>query len=153
MGDEELRAVELDENIQQEPLANYETTKARLAEINQVEAKLKAEDKKYIGEPVPKKSSRGTRKKAASKEALAVATGTSRRTQQEMEKQGEIAERFPFLRQQERGRDQTLRAGKLMELEFSFSCSWTSSRFLRLRAGLVAHILSAVSSACHCAQA
>jgi len=41
--DDELRAMELEENTEREALTDFETTKARLAEIRQAEADLKRE--------------------------------------------------------------------------------------------------------------
>jgi hypothetical protein len=49
LSDEELCAIELDENTECEALIIYEATKVRLAEIRQVEAKLKAEEAAISG--------------------------------------------------------------------------------------------------------
>jgi hypothetical protein len=102
--------------VEREGLTDCETTKARLAEIRQIEAKMKAEEKEVSARTVPKPPSKGGRpKKKTSKRNVAAEAGTSHTKVPKMEKQVEIAEEFPFLQRKNWGREQTLKAGKLME--------------------------------------
>jgi len=93
VSDEELRAIEIDENVERQALTDYESTKARLAEIRQIEARLKAEAAEEAAKAkantagTPRKK-RGRPQKTASTRAIAKASGVPDRTRRDMEKQG-----------------------------------------------------------------
>ena len=114
----------LQKNIEREALTDYETTKARLAEIRQIEAKMKDEAKKakeadakeVLAAAAPRPPSKGGRpKKKASKRNVAAETGTQRKTIDKIEQQVELAERFPFLQRSTWGREQTLKQNEERE--------------------------------------
>ena len=94
-------------------MREWRRTKARLAEIKQVKAKLRAEAEREaenirIANPnIKKKRKVGKPMKADSKDAVAKETGTTRDVRRKMETQVEIAERFPFLQEAPWGREQT----------------------------------------------
>lgn len=92
MTDEELRSIELDENTEREALLDYEASKARLAEIRQVEADAKVE----IREQSSRKS-RGRPSEAGSRRDVAVKTGIAPAAQRNLEQHVALAEQYPFM--------------------------------------------------------
>ena len=112
LSDEELRALELDENTERVDPNDYEASKQKLAEIHQTEAEAKREAeaqarKEAEGELRDKLSRksphRATGKKrtgrprsAGSRRDVAERTGMSPPEQRRTERHVELAERFPF---------------------------------------------------------
>jgi len=114
LNDDQLRAIELDENTQREGLSDYETSKARLAQIRQAEADLKekARDAELMGNvPKKSKSKRGRPKQSDSKQTVAEETGVSRRERERVERHVELAERYPFMQRSGWRRHHVLDAG------------------------------------------
>jgi ParB-like nuclease domain len=95
LSDDDLRAIELDENVQREALSDYAASKARLAQIRQAEADSKA--KAVLVDST--KTSKGGRppKRKVARQKIAEQTGISDKGQRNIEKHVEIAERFPFM--------------------------------------------------------
>jgi len=89
MPDDELRAIEVDENEQRLGLADYESSKQRLAEIRQAEA-----DILVLG--TKKKRGRPSKGKASRRE-VTKKTGVTAKVQRNVERHVEIAEAFPFM--------------------------------------------------------
>jgi ParB family chromosome partitioning protein len=119
--DEELRAVELDENTERRDLDPYETTKQRLAEIRQAQAQAEAEVQAEVqasAELRPnmgrKSPGRGRPKKAGSQRDVATRSGVSRPEQQRVEDHVVLAERYPMF-QKGWARHQVLEAGSILE--------------------------------------
>jgi len=92
MTDEELRAVELEENTERLALLDYETTKARLAEIRQTEAEAKREIRSG-----PERKSGGRPSEPGSRRDVAERGGVPLATRDRMEKHEAIAEQYPFM--------------------------------------------------------
>jgi hypothetical protein len=118
--DDELRALELDENIHREALNDFETTKARLAEIRQAEADAKREAANNPAEISGATSARNSRgrpkgRKAGSRRDIAETTGVDRRTQERVEKHVALAEAYPFLQRAGWTTPSVLEAGQLIE--------------------------------------
>jgi len=93
--DEELRALELDENAERVALADYEASKARLAEIRQAEADAKAEA------AAPRTSvvhapDRKRRRVPGSLGDVEARTGIPKDTRRRIEKHVEVAEQIPL---------------------------------------------------------
>ena len=107
LADEELRALELDENTERVDLDDYEASKQKLAEMHQAEAEAKREaeeearrEAKASGQPVPKPKSGpkgGRPKKPGSRRDVAERTRMSAPEQRRTERHVALAERFPFL--------------------------------------------------------
>ena len=74
LSDEELRAIELDENTEREAPTNYEATEERLAGIRQVEAKLRPEEAVFLVLPVPKKGDPVKGKRCRSRNTIPAST-------------------------------------------------------------------------------
>lgn len=107
LDDDDLRAVELEENTERLALANYELSKARLAEIRQAEADLRVlPDSGKTGRPP---------KRAASRRAVAEVTGISRTSQQETERHVEIAERYPVFQRPDWKQHNVMEADEALE--------------------------------------
>jgi ParB family chromosome partitioning protein len=131
LSDEELRLIELDENTEREALTDYETTRARFAEIRQIEAKRKAqvegEDSAISAgtptrkgrarhdQPTGKPKGRPTGKKAGSTRDVAAETGVAHKTRTEMQRHLQLADRSPFLQRPEWVRYSVLKAGEWLE--------------------------------------
>lgn len=119
MSDEELRAVENDENVQRLQFSDFESSKARLAQIRQAEAELKAKAAEELSiQPVSKNRKRGRprgTKKAGSTRAVAEATGISMPEQQRIKDQVSLQERYPFMQQNGWVQHQVLEAGAELE--------------------------------------
>ena len=89
---EELRAVELAENVERLNLSTYEDSRRRLAEIRQIEAgEIAGANNADLG---PRKA--GRPKKPGSRAAQAKAAGVSEKSVRKLEAHVEIAERFPL---------------------------------------------------------
>jgi len=123
MTDEELRAVELDENVAREALSDFATSKTRLAQIRQAEADLKAKAKEVPAEEfrsTPKRNSKrgrsaeGRPPKADSKRAVAAATGISPAEQVRTERHVALAEQYPFMQRGGWLRHDVLEAGEAL---------------------------------------
>jgi len=123
LSDAELRLIELDENTEREALTDFETTKVRLAEIRQIEARLRAKAVfATSGSKNSKPSKRGRKgegrpkgRKPGSQRDVAEATGVSQPQQARMERHIGLAEQFPFLQRAEWVRHNVLQAGDLIE--------------------------------------
>jgi ParB family chromosome partitioning protein len=119
MTDEQLRAVELDENVAREALSDFATSKTRLAQIRQAEADLKAKTKAEAEEfrsTLKRNSKRGRTDegrppKADSKRAVAAETGISLAEQVRTERHVTLAEQYPFLQRAGWRRHDVLEAG------------------------------------------
>lgn len=113
--DEELRAIELDENTMREALSDYAASKSRLAQIRQTEADLKTKEAtEVLAQPAPKPSSGGRPTKAASERAIEAATGISRREQARVEQHVTLAEQYPFMQRRGWQRHHVLDAGDVL---------------------------------------
>jgi ParB/RepB/Spo0J family partition protein len=104
MSDDDLRAIELEENTVRENLNDYATSKARLAQIRQAEADLRAKAKAEAenvsdSERIKKTNKRGRPKgrDVASQRSVAEATGISQTEVSRTERHVELAERYPFM--------------------------------------------------------
>lgn len=118
MSDEELRAIELDENTARLALDDFEASKARLAQIRQAEADLKA--KAVSSQLETKLSKRGRKgegrpKRAGSMRDIEKATGVSKAEQQRIEDHVALAERFPFMQRPGWKQHSVLAAGEQIE--------------------------------------
>lgn len=103
MSDEELRAIELEENSERLALNDYDASAARLAEIRQAEADLKAKAEAEFRSNVDRNSKRGRKNegrppKAGSRRDVAEATGASATEQHRVERHVMLADQFPFLK-------------------------------------------------------
>ena len=123
LSDEELRALEFDENVERHALDDYEASKARIAEIRQVEARAKAEAARATSgatrtEKRPHRATgqkpTGRPKEAGSGRDVEAETGISRRDQQRVEDHVALADRLPLF-QKGWARPQVLEAGALLE--------------------------------------
>lgn len=117
LSDDEVRAIELEENTEREGLTDFETTKQRLAQIRQAEADLKAKaaaDESRSNSKRESKRNRGGQPRAGSKRAVAAETGISPTEQVRVERHVTLAEAYPFLQRFEK-RDHVLAAGTLIE--------------------------------------
>lgn len=114
LSDEELRAIELDENTQRLALADFESSKARLAQIRQAEAELKAK-LEFRGKDPQKSHSRGRPKEPGSTRDVAEKTGISPKSQREIERHVTLAEQYPFLQRNGWIQHQVLEAGHELE--------------------------------------
>jgi ParB family chromosome partitioning protein len=123
MTDEELRAIELDENTARENLSDYAMSKARLAQIRQAEADLKskaAADKGDQFRSNPKRNSKrgrpeGRPAEPGSKREVAEATGISPTEQVRTERHVALAEAYPFMQRRGWLRHHVLDAGDQIE--------------------------------------
>jgi ParB family chromosome partitioning protein len=122
MTDEELRAVELEENTAREALSDYATSKARLAQIRQAEADIKARATVAKADLPPssgaKSAPRGRgrpKRDSPSREAIAAETGIGKTAQVEIERHVALAERYPFMQRSGWSRHHVLDAGDQME--------------------------------------
>lgn len=117
LSDDELRAIELEENTAREALSDFAASKARLAEIRQAEADLKAKAKaEQVFNHVGRKPSTGGRpKKPEARPAVAAETGISPAEQVRVERHVELAEQFPFMQRHGWVQHTVLEAG--VELE------------------------------------
>jgi Predicted transcriptional regulators len=100
--DEQLRAIEFDENRQRQALNTYDDSKQRLAQIRQAEADLKAKAQAEFSGALPKNSKRGRKgegrpRQPVAQETVAEETGVSRRERARVERHVELAERYPFM--------------------------------------------------------
>jgi hypothetical protein len=118
LSDDQLRAIELDENSKREALSDFATSKARLAQIRQAEADLKAkakEPKEVSAQPGQKPSKGGRPRKSASREAIAEELGTSRQEIDRVERHVALAEQYPFMQRQGWKRPDVLDAGDQLQ--------------------------------------
>lgn len=109
-----LRALESDENAHRLGLSPFEQSKARLAEIRQAEADLKAS---YLRSDSEHKlvRKRGRPNKAGSKRQVASVTGISPASQIEVERHVSLAEQYPALQRDGWKQSQVLAAGEALE--------------------------------------
>jgi ParB family chromosome partitioning protein len=115
LSDDELRAVELEENTERLDLLDYETSKARLAEIRQAEAEAKREAENRGDSPqYSRKGGRG-KKAPGSRREVAERTGVSPRDQGRLERHVEIAEQYPFMQKPEWKQYNVLEAAERLE--------------------------------------
>jgi ParB-like chromosome segregation protein Spo0J len=123
LSDDELRAVELEENTAREALLDFEMSSARLATIRQAEADLKAKaakaEKEFRSKP-KRNSTRGRKNEGrpptpGSKRAVAEATGISPAEQVRTERHVELAEQYPFMQRAGWGRTHVLDGGDLLD--------------------------------------
>lgn len=105
LSDEELRAVELEENTERSALLDYEASKARLAEIRQAEAEARQSDNTVVR----------SRMKPGSNRAIAEASGESRETVRKLEKHVAVAELYPFMQKPEWKQYNVLEAAEHLE--------------------------------------
>jgi hypothetical protein len=94
MTDDELRTIEIEENEQRLALADYDSSRQRLAEIRQAEADARAET---IGGAPTVSGKRGPKRKPGSKKDIARRTGVSPKGQKRVADHVAIAEAFPFM--------------------------------------------------------
>lgn len=122
LSDDELRTIELDENTARENLSDFATSKARLIEIRQAEADLKAKPQALVSVGVPHRNSKRGRKEgqpkgrtAGSKRDVAEATGIDPKTQGEIQRHVALAEQYPLLQGRGWRRHHVLDAGKVLD--------------------------------------
>jgi hypothetical protein len=117
LSDDQLRALELDENTERLDLDDYETSKRRLAQIRQVEADLKAKAKEQETRRESRQVStkRGPSPTPGSRRQVEQETGIDRKTQHEIERHVALAETYPFLQRPEWRKPDVLKAGDLLE--------------------------------------
>jgi len=122
LSDDQLRAIELDENSKREALSDFATSKARLAQIRQAEADLRAKEKQEATNHVMEPRSKTTKhkggrpaKRGVTLEAIAEAVGIDRTTLRETERHVAIAEQFPFMQRQGWQRHHVLDAGDQLQ--------------------------------------
>ncbi|MFH1741227.1 MAG: ParB N-terminal domain-containing protein [bacterium] len=115
LSNEELRAIELDENTQRLDLNDLEASKIRLAQIRQAEAELKAEKELRPESGRKSKPARGRPKEPGSKRDIEARTGISRSSQVEIEAHVSLAERYPFMQRNGWVQHQVLEAGAEIE--------------------------------------
>lgn len=77
LSDEERYAIELEENTAREALSDYATSRARLAQIRQAEADLKAKAAELRSKPEHKSRSRGRPRRPGSQREISEETGIS----------------------------------------------------------------------------
>ena len=116
LSDDALRAIELDENTARENLSEYATSKARLAQIRQAEADLKAKERETVSSKSEKtpKGGRPT-KGSVSRQKIAEESGVSETEQVRVERHVERAEAYPFMQRQGWQRHYVLDAGDLLD--------------------------------------
>jgi hypothetical protein len=121
MSDDELRALELGGEHGARKPSDYATSKARLAQIRQAEADLKAkaaaeaELLAVTAKKSPQKRQRGRPKTSDSRRAVAEATGLPDTSQRELERHVELGERYPFLQRDGWRRHLVLDAGDALD--------------------------------------
>jgi ParB family chromosome partitioning protein len=132
MTDDELRAIELDENTARENLSDYATSKARLAQIRQAEADLKSKAAERVSVSTRNGNSKRGRRgegrpkgttEPGSKRDVAVATGISPTEQVRVERHVALAEAYPFMQRQGWQRHHVLDAGDLLDQLPEEDCS------------------------------
>jgi ParB family chromosome partitioning protein len=104
--DEELRAIELEENTQRQDLNAYELSRQRLAEIQAI--------RKRGPTSVPFSKGRG-KKVAGSRKDVARETGISPDKQRRLEQHVALADTYPMFQRPGWGKDRVLEGGKLLE--------------------------------------
>lgn len=97
LSDEELRAVELEENTERLPLLDYEASRARLAELRQSAADAHARNNGNTVAIIR----RGQPSKPGSDRALAKEAGTSHTAVQKLESYVTVAEQYPVFQRPE----------------------------------------------------
>lgn len=127
LSDDELRAVEVEENTARESLTESELSSQRSAVLRQAHAKLESEAQQKgnkTTESVKKSPHRKTgtsrgrpkgSKKAASREAVAEETGISRATQVRIEQREALKKQYAFLRRDGYSENGTLKCGELLD--------------------------------------
>jgi ParB family chromosome partitioning protein len=117
MTDEELRAVELEENTERLELLPYEASRQRFAEIRQIEADLKRPATEKPGADLPRVSGgRGhTEKAPGSRRDVASVTGISPKDQRRIEQHVAVAEQYPFMQKGDWRQYRVLEAGEKLE--------------------------------------
>jgi ParB/RepB/Spo0J family partition protein len=141
MSDDELRAIELDENVQRLDLNSYEASgqclaklAAEAAKIAEEEAAAMAKEERVSADsadtPMPERrrraadtrvSKRGRRREGkrpkgkVSRKKLAERTGVSETTQREVEEHVRLAELYPVFRRPEWKKLNVLQAGELLD--------------------------------------
>jgi ParB/RepB/Spo0J family partition protein len=131
LSDADLRALELDENVERHDLDDFETSKARLLELEQARAQAKA---KAEAEAQARANSAASRRRKSphratggkrtgrpkgrtpgSERDVAEETGVSPREQTRVEEHVALADRFPLFQRPGWARHQVLEAGTLLE--------------------------------------
>ena len=118
MTDEELRAIEVDENAERLGLNDFDSSKARLAEIRQAEADAKrAADEVSAQRAKTSEKPKGGRPSvgAVSRRAVAEITGIPDATQRKIAAHVATAEEYPALQRPGWVQHQVLHAGALLE--------------------------------------
>jgi ParB family transcriptional regulator, chromosome partitioning protein len=118
LNDEELREIEFEENDQRLALADFESSKARLAQIRQAEADLRAKVGKTCSgaEQVSRlKGKRGPTRTPGSKRDIAENTGISPQSQDRIEKHVSLAEQYPFMQREGWRQYRVLEAGEALK--------------------------------------
>ena len=116
--DEELRALELHENVERVALLDAEASAARLAELQRQETTVRGEREgpRISGQEVSRTPrGRPPGHAAGSQRAIAEATGAAKGTVQNLERQVALADRFPFLRRRGWSQTAALEAGATLE--------------------------------------
>ena len=114
MSDDELRAIELEENTERLALVEYDMSKARQAEMRQAEAdlKTKAEQTRSTPEQVsPKAGRRGPAVTPGSRRDVAAVTGIPIASQKRIDDHVAIADQYPFMKKPAWVQHQVLHAG------------------------------------------
>jgi hypothetical protein len=109
--EEELRALELDENVQRLDLDSYEASKQRLTEIRQAESDAKREAEEIR----PESGRKGRPRKAGSVRDVAKRLGMSKAAVQDTERHVEAAEKYPVLQRPEWKKYQALEAAEKLD--------------------------------------
>lgn len=115
--DDELRAIELEENTHRENLSDFAMSKARLAQIRQAEADLKVTAREPEKRLPSKRNQRGAgrRKRAGSRRDIASATDISPASQVKTEHHVALAEAYPFMQRSGWLQHHVLEAGPILE--------------------------------------
>lgn len=113
MTDDELRAIELEENTERLALLDFEASKGRLAEIRQAEAEAKQQEVELRSHSDRK--GRGRPREAGSERDVAARTGLSKTGVRKVEQHVALAEQYPFMQKPEWRQYNVLEAGAKME--------------------------------------
>ena len=115
MSDEELRAIEEEENAERLDLSTIEASKARFAEMKQAEADQKKAAELATRGVDKSERGRGRPKEAVSRNVTASVTGIAPTTQRKIEAHVAAAEEYPALARPGWVRGQALQAADLIE--------------------------------------
>jgi len=115
--DEELRALELHENVERVALLDHEASAERLAALRQEEAAGRVPVAGGISGPVRTRNGPGrpAGRQAGSQRALAETGGVAKSTVHRLEHRVALAERFPFLRRPGWSQTAALEAGATLD--------------------------------------